>query len=260
VTNPVPGPRQTPGRQPGRPQPPRNIAQRPTASDHFRLIFSPPRDEDVLISDEVVYYRAPKHVMSLAEPTIETFAVVVLVTAILTRPEWSGANLGALLVLLSLIVAWRWVSAREWGFGALMTAVVVAYAMLTSNIEPVVLVPTVGVLFLARLGLRVLRWYKYEVRYLTNRRIIEATGFLGLTVASMPVTRVTDLVLDRTTLGEAFGYGNLRIESAGQDQSLANVRFLVQPRTFHRLAVRLATKPAEIDLKNFIDVRPVRRI
>lgn len=236
------------------------IAQKPSTLDHFRLIVAPPRDEDVLIADEVVYYKAPKHVMSLAEPIVETAAVVVVATTILARPGFEGPNLAALLVVLSLIVVWRWVQNQTWGWAALITAVLVVYTMLTTTIDPVVLVPAVGLWFLARLGVLTLRWYKYEVRYLTNRRIIEATGFLGLRVASMPVTRVTDLVLDRTTLGEAFGYGNLRIESAGQDQSLADVRFLVEPRTFHRLAVRLATKPAEIDLKNFIDVRPIRRI
>ena len=215
---------------------------------------------DVLIADELVYYKAPKHLMSLAEPFIETLAVLVVVTTILARPQYEGLNVGLLLVVLSAIVVWRWVKSRDWGWSALSAAVVVAYVMATSQLDPIILVPSVGLWFIARLGLRILRWYRYEVRYLTNRRIIEATGFLGLRVASMPVTRVTDLVLDRTTAGEAFGYGNLRIESAGQDQSLANVNYLVEPRTFHRLAVRLATKPAEIDLKNFIDVRPVRRI
>lgn len=236
------------------------VAQKPTALDQVRLLIAPPRDEDVLIADEIVFYKAPKHVMSLAEPFIETVAVIVVAATILARPGFDGPNLGVLLVVLSLMVVWRWVQSQRWGWAALMTSVVVAYAMITTAIEPLVIVPAVGVWFLARLGVLMLRWYKYEIRYLTNRRIIEATGFLGLRVASMPVTRVTDLVLDRTTFGELFGYGNLRIESAGQDQSLADVRFLVHPRTFHRLAVRLATKPAEIDLKNFIDVRPVRRI
>lgn len=236
------------------------IAQRPSFSDHVRLVVAPPRDEDVLISDEIVYYRAPKHIMSLAEPFIETMAVLIVVTAALARPGFAGPNLALLLLVLSGIVVWRWVKQQEWGWTALGAAVVVGYVMITNQIDPVILLPGVGLWFLGRFAVRILRWYKYEIRYLTNRRIIEATGFLGLRVASMPVTRVTDLVLDRTTWGEAFGYGNLRIESAGQDQSLADIRFLVEPRTFHRLAVRLATKPSEIDLKNFIDVRPVRRI
>ena len=130
------------------------------------------------------------------------------------------------------------------------------YVVVTNDLDPLILVPCVGLFFLARLGLRILRWWRYEVRYLTNRRIIEATGFLGLRVASLPVTRVTDLVLNRTTGGELLGYGSLRIESAGQDQSLANIPFLVHPKAFHRLAVRLATKPSTIDIKEFIDVRP----
>ena len=75
----------------------------------------------------------------------------------------------------------------------------------------------------------------------------------------MPVSRVTDLVLTRSSAGEIFGYGDLRIESAGQDQSLANVAFLTYPKQFHRLAVRLATKPADIDPSTFIDLRPVRQ-
>ena len=70
----------------------------------------------------------------------------------------------------------------------------------------------------------------------------------------MPVTRVTDLVLSHTALGETFGYGELRIESAGEKQALANIRFLVEPSSFHRLAVRLATKPSKITTKSYIDV------
>lgn len=236
------------------------VSRNPTRGDHLRLLFAPPRDSDVLIADEVVYYKAPKHVMSLAEPFAETLAVLVVVSVILLRPEYQGLNLGLLLVALSLVVVWRFVQERTWGWTALTSALVVLYVLVTSNMDPLILVPTVGLVFIGRLGVHILRWYRYEVRYLTNRRIIEATGFLGLRVASMPVTRVTDLVLTRTTAGEIFGFGNLRIESAGQDQSLANVPFLVEPWTFHRLAVRLATKPAEIDLQNFIDVRPVRRI
>lgn len=250
MTDPVPGSSPAAG----------YVSKRPTRADHFRLLFAPPRDSDVLISDEIVYYKAPKHLMSLAEPFIETLAVLVVVSVILVRPEYQGLNLGLLFVILSVLVVWRWVKLRTWGWTALASALVVLYVLATSQIDPLVLVPSVGLVFIGRLGVHILRWYRYEVRYLTNRRIIEATGLLGLRVASMPVTRVTDLVLTRTTAGEIFGFGDLRIESAGQEQSLASVPFLVEPWTFHRLAVRLATRPAEIDLKNFIDVRPVRRI
>lgn len=249
MTDPVPGKTPAAG----------YIVERPTRSDHLRLLFAPPRDADVLIADEVVYYKAPKHLMSLAEPFVETLAVLVVVSVILMRPDYEGLNLGLLFVVLSVLVVWRWAKMRTWGWTALVSSLVVLYVLATSQIDPLILVPVVGLVFIARLGVQILRWYRYEVRYLTNRRIIEATGLLGLRVASMPVSRVTDLVLSRTTAGEIFGFGDLRIESAGQDQSLASIPFLVEPWTFHRLAVRLATKPADIDLKNFIDVRPVRR-
>lgn len=236
------------------------VVHRQSAGDHFRLLVAPPRDRDVLIADEQVYYRAPKHVMSLLEPTIETVAVLTVVTSLLSRPAYGGLSLGVLMLVLSAIVVWRYIKLREWGWSALVGVVLVAYLITRNNIDPFLLVPGIGLWFIGRLGVRILRWWRYEIRYLTNRRIIEATGFLGLRVASMPVSRVTDLVLHRTAGGELFGYGDLRIESAGQDQSLASIPYLVEPRSFHRLAVRLATKPADIDLNDFIDVRPIRQI
>ncbi len=196
--------------------------------------------------------------MSLLEPTVETFAVLVIVLAILVEPNYDGLSLGVLLFVLSLLVMVRYIRSREWGWGTAAVAMVVAYVMITNQIEPFVLVPGVGLWFLARLGLVTLRWYAYEVRYLTSRRIIETTGFFGLRVASMPVTRVTDLVLSHTAVGEIFKYGELRIESAGEDQALSRIRFLVEPGSFHRIAVRLATKPSKIEAKRFIDIDPNR--
>jgi len=223
------------------------VETRPTFNDHVRLLFKPPQAKDVLVPDEVVYYREGRHWMSLLEPLVETLAVLVVVTVILAQPDFGSVDLGLLVVVLSAIVVWRWVRQRTWGYSATFSAIIAGYVMVTSDIDPLVLVPAVGVWFIGRFGLLTLRWYRYEIRFLTNRRIIEATGFLGLRVASMPVTKVTDLVLKHSTAGEILGYGDLWIESAGQDQSLANIRFLVEPGRFHSLAVRLATKPATIE-------------
>lgn len=229
-------------------------------ANQFRLLFAPPQDRDVLIADEQVFYKAPKHVMSLAEPFIETLAVLLVVTVILTRPTYDGINLGLLFLVLAGLVVWKWLKERTWSYTSTGAAIITAYVFVTSSMDPLVIVPAIGIWFIARLGVKILRWWRYEVRYLTSRRIIEATGFLGLKVASMPVSRVTDLALSRTAFGEIFGYGSLRIESAGQDQSLANIPFLVEAGAFHRLSVRLATKPADISLNDFIDIRPVRQI
>ena len=235
-------------------------SQKEVSRDYLRLLFAPPRDSDVLIADEWAIYKAPPHVASLLDPLLETIAVLVIVTNILVQPRYDATSLSFLLLVLSAIVAWRWIKSRTWGWSALFWAVVTLYIVVTQNIDYLVAVPLTGLWFIARLGLRVLRWWRYEVRYLTNRRVITASGFLGLRVASMPVTRVTDFLLTRSALGELFGFASLRIESAGQDQSLANVDFIVEPAQFHRIVVRLSSKAAEIERKDFIDVRPVRQI
>lgn len=249
MTNPLPGSAKRAG----------YVERRRYQSDYLRLLVAPPRDEDVLVADEIVYYKAPKHVMSLLEPLVETLAVLIIVVTVLIRPEITGIGLGLLVLVLAGVVVFRWVQEREWGWGTVIAGIIAGYIFLTTAVDELLVVTGVGLFFIARFGLCALRWHSYELRYLTNRRIIEATGFFGLRVASMPVSRVTDLVLTRSSAGEIFGYGDLRIESAGQDQSLANVAFLTYPKQFHRLAVRLATKPADIDPSTFIDLRPVRQ-
>lgn len=234
------------------------VTRRKSQNDYLRLLIAPPRDDDVLVHDEIVYYKAPKHVMSLGEPLLETAAVLVIVVTILARPMITGLGLGLLTLVLAGIVVFRWVKDRDWGWGALVAGVIAAYLFLTNNVDELLVVTGIGLFFIGRFGLCALRWHSYELRYLTNRRVIEATGFLGLRVASMPVSRVTDLVLNTTASGEIFGYGDLRIESAGEDQSLSNVRFITYAKQFHRLAVRLATTPQEIDLPGLIDLQDIR--
>ncbi len=224
------------------------------------LLIRPPRDRDVLVADEVVLYRTPKHAMSLAEPAIETFAVLTLVTVALLRPAYDGINLLMLLIGLSVIVMYRWFRLQDWSPTNVGAALIVAYVLVTRDVSPIVLIPGIGLWFIARLGFRILRWWRYEVRYITNRRIIEVTGFLGFTIASMPVTKVTDIVLERTTLGEFFGYATLRVESAGQNQALSQIRFMVEPAAFHRLTMRLAAKRSEVEYDRLIDVRSVRQV
>ncbi len=226
----------------------------------IKLLIYPPEDRHVLVSDEMVLYKAPKHVMSLAEPIIETLAVLILVTVTLTRPRYDGVDLGVLLIGLSLIVMYRWVRLQDISPGNVAAALVVAYVFASQDLPAILVVPGVGLWFLARLGYRILRWWRYEVRYITNRRIIEVTGFLGFRIASMPVAKVTDVVLERTALGEFLGYATLRVESAGRDQALSKVPYLVEPAAFHRLAMRMASKKIDVNVNHLIDVRTVRQV
>lgn len=101
--------------------------------------------------------------MSLAEPTIETFAVLIIVLAILVEPDYEGFTLGVLLFVLSLIVVARYIRCREWGWRSAAVAAVLAFVMATAQIDIFLLVPGIGLWFIGRLGFHTLRWYSYEV-------------------------------------------------------------------------------------------------
>lgn len=82
-------------------------------------------------------------------------------------------------------------------------------------------------------GWRLLEW-STDVFVVTDRRVMLFTGFLTRRVAMMPVVKVTDLTYRRTPLGRLLRYGDLIIESAGQDQALHTVSFLPNPHALYR--------------------------
>ena len=65
--------------------------------------------------------------------------------------------------------------------------------------------------------------------YITDRRILLASGLLTRRVAMMPLSKVTDMSYQRSVLGRLFGYGEFVLESAGQEQALRNIRYLPSP-------------------------------
>jgi uncharacterized membrane protein YdbT with pleckstrin-like domain len=67
----------------------------------------------------------------------------------------------------------------------------------------------------------------------TNQRIIEESGVFNRKVASMPLTKVTDLEYHRSIMGRIFGYGQLNLESAGQKQAIEKIEHLNDPDRFY---------------------------
>lgn len=83
---------------------------------------------------------------------------------------------------------------------------------------------------------------------LTTERIISLSGILTTKVASMPLSKLTDLTYSRTLLGRIVGYGSLDLESAGQQQGLEHIDFLPDPDDFYRAVMALALGgPGEAD-------------
>lgn len=62
----------------------------------------------------------------------------------------------------------------------------------------------------------------------TNKRLLEVSGFLSLQVLTMPHSKVTDYTLKQSFIGRVLDYGTIRVESAGQVQALEQLDYVRQ--------------------------------
>jgi membrane protein YdbS with pleckstrin-like domain len=95
--------------------------------------------------------------------------------------------------------------------------------------------PLVGTLLLAAwIGLaaravwRVGQWHE-DWFVVTDRRLLVRSGLFTRRLSMMPLIKVTDLSFARPPIGRLLGYGEIVIESAGQDQALRRIRHLPNP-------------------------------
>ena len=75
----------------------------------------------------------------------------------------------------------------------------------------------------------------------TDRRIFEVSGILTRKVASMPLAKLTDITYRRSLLCRLFVYGELIVETAGQEQSLQHITHLPRPDDVYRTIAWLVT-------------------
>jgi uncharacterized membrane protein YdbT with pleckstrin-like domain len=85
---------------------------------------------------------------------------------------------------------------------------------------------------LVRLIAKVFEW---SVNYfvVTSQRMMLASGIITRKVNMIPLTKVTDMSFQRSTLGRLLGYGQFILESAGQDQALRIVDYLPYPEQLY---------------------------
>jgi membrane protein YdbS with pleckstrin-like domain len=84
------------------------------------------------------------------------------------------------------------------------------------------------VLLAGRLVWRALQW-REDWFVVTDRRLLVHSGLLTRRVSMMPLIKVTDLSFARPPVGRLLGYGEIVIESAGQDQALRRIRHIPNP-------------------------------
>jgi uncharacterized membrane protein YdbT with pleckstrin-like domain len=89
--------------------------------------------------------------------------------------------------------------------------------------------------------------WDWSVNYfvVTSHRLILAKGFIVRKVGMLPLTKVTDMSFQRSTIGRILGYGEFIVESAGQDQALRNVKFIPYPEQLYLEVCGLIFKEEE---------------
>ncbi len=63
----------------------------------------------------------------------------------------------------------------------------------------------------------------------TNMRVFRASGVFSVRIATMPITRILDITVEKPLIGRLLGYGHFIFESAAQAQGLRKIRFIPDP-------------------------------
>ena len=231
----------------------------PVSSSRSSLI-KPLDEQAILVPNEQVYYAERQHWASIVQPLYETFIFLLFIIWLVDTTTKSGFGnfwvtsilLGATAHAVILVVTGgraprsRLASdpfANPAGASVNRSAVIgvvatLALALLLVNVAFMGVVAVIIVI--GRLIILLARWSFYERRFITNRRVIEAGGFLGSRISSMPLSRVTDISYHRTVPGELIGYATMRVETAGQDQALGLVRFISEPDHFYEVLINFS--------------------
>ncbi|GLZ07111.1 membrane protein [Actinomadura sp. NBRC 104412] len=90
-------------------------------------------------------------------------------------------------------------------------------------------------LWLVTIGYLVWKVIAWSVEFflVTEHRVMVISGVLNRNVAMMPLSKVTDIALERSLGGRLLGYGEFVMESAGQKQALRNVGFMPYPEQLY---------------------------
>jgi uncharacterized membrane protein YdbT with pleckstrin-like domain len=84
-------------------------------------------------------------------------------------------------------------------------------------------------------------WRRYFV--VTENRLMLITSLLDTDVGMMPLAKVTDMRLHRTTFGHALGDAEFIVESAGQEQALSRINFVPYPARMYQEILSLIFRP-----------------
>jgi len=68
-----------------------------------------------------------------------------------------------------------------------------------------------------------------DIFVVSNMRVFRASGVFTVKIATMPITRILDITVEKPLIGRMLGYGHFLFESAAQSQGLRRIRFIADP-------------------------------
>lgn len=88
-----------------------------------------------------------------------------------------------------------------------------------------------------------------DVFVVTNMRVFRASGVFNVRIATMPISRILDITVEKPFIGRLLGYGHFVFESAALEQGLRDIRYIGDPDrrdlTIQRVVQRAGLRPTQ---------------
>lgn len=68
-----------------------------------------------------------------------------------------------------------------------------------------------------------------DVFVITNMRVLRISGVFSVRTATMPISRILDITVEKPFIGRILGFGHFVFESAAQAQGLRDIRYIGDP-------------------------------
>jgi membrane protein YdbS with pleckstrin-like domain len=107
-------------------------------------------------------------------------------------------------------------------------AFVLLFASLLVSIDVAWVLMLLGAAVALHAGWATLR-ERHDRFVITNMRVFRIHGVLSTHLATMPLSRILDITVDKPFAGRIFGYGHFVFESAAQEQGLREIRYVGRP-------------------------------
>jgi uncharacterized membrane protein YdbT with pleckstrin-like domain len=118
--------------------------------------------------------------------------------------------------------------------GGLLVAGLLSATVIHGNHVALLVIWLAWAVLLLRLIWKAVNW-AVDYFVITTEWLLLTTGLLTRKVAMMPLSKVTDMSFQRSFGGRLLGYGELIVESAGQNQALDRVQFIPYPEQLYLL-------------------------